>query len=198
MTGAMAVGLADNRGACHRQSLPDEVGGLVSAGVHPAVARPRLSVQWDVLAVIAVGGASGSLARWGVGELFPWNGEGFPWATFVENVSGAFALGVLMVLLLDVWPPRRYLRPFVGVGLLGGYTTFSTYMLEARDLLASDRVPVALAYLGGSLVAGLLAVWAGIVLARLAVRISQRRRRRRRERERPAPPTGNDGTRGSP
>jgi fluoride exporter len=195
MTGAMAVGLADNRGACHRQSLPDEVGGLVSASARPAVARSRPSVHWDVVAVIAAGGALGSLARWGVGELVPWNGEGFPWATFVENVSGALALGVLMVLLLDVWPPHRYVRPFVGVGLLGGYTTFSTYMLEGRDLLATDRVPIALAYLGGTLVAGLLAVWAGIVLARLAVRLSQRRRRRRHERERSTTPTRSDETR---
>jgi fluoride exporter len=197
MTGAMAVGLADNRGECHRQSLPDEVGGLVSPSSHTAVARPRAAVHWDVLAVVAVGGALGSLARWGVGEVVPWNGEGFPWATFVENVSGAFALGVLMALLLDVWPPRRYVRPFVGVGLLGGYTTFSTYMLEARDLLAGDRVPLALAYLGGTLVTGLLAVWAGIVLARLAVRLSQRRRRRRRERERSTAPSRRDDTRSS-
>jgi fluoride exporter len=197
MTGAMAVGLADNRGVCHRQSLPDEVGGLVPADAHQAAVGSRPSVHWDLLAVIAVGGALGSLARWGVGELVPWNGEGFPWATFVENVSGALALGVLMVLLLDVWPPRRYVRPFVGVGLLGGYTTFSTYMLEARDLLAGGRVPVALAYLGGTLVTGLLAVWAGIVLARLAVRLSQRRRRRRHERERSSTSSRRDDTRSS-
>jgi fluoride exporter len=171
----------------------------VSAGAHPSVARPRLLVQWDVLVVIAVGGALGSLARWGVGELVPWDGEGFPWATFVENVSGAFALGVVMALLLDVWPPRRYVRPFVGVGLLGGYTTFSTYMLEALELLAGDRMPLALAYLGGTLVTGLLAVWAGIVLARLVVRLSQRRRRRRRRRERERSPTPSrrDDTRSS-
>jgi fluoride exporter len=192
MTGAMAVGLADNRGASHRQSLPDEVGGLVSATTRTST-RPRPAVPWDVLAVIAAGGALGSLARWGVGELLPWHGDGFPWATFVENVSGAFALGVLMVLLLDQWPPRRYVRPFVGVGLLGGYTTFSTYMLEARQLLAGDRAPLALAYLGGTLVTGLLAVWAGIVVARLAVRLSQRRRRRRRERS--TTPARHDETR---
>jgi fluoride exporter len=169
----------------------------VSVGGHPSVARPRLVVQWDVLAVIAAGGALGSLARWGVGELVPWNGEGFPWATFAENVSGAFALGVLMALLLDAWPPRRYVRPFVGVGLLGGYTTFSTYMLEALGLLAGDRVPLALAYLGGTLVTGLLAVWTGIVLARVVVRLSNRRRRRRRQRERPSASSRRDDTRSS-
>ena len=75
--------------------------------------------------------------------------EGFPWATFIENVSGGFLLGVLMVFLLDVWLPHRYLRPFLGVGVLGGYTTFSTYMLESRDLLAGGRAATAFAYLAG-------------------------------------------------
>lgn len=147
-------------------------------------ARPRywarywasLKTRWDILLVISAGGALGSLARWGVGELMPWSGGSFPWATFVENISGGFALGVLMVFVLDVWPPNRYLRPFVGVGFLGGYTTFSTYMLEARTLIAGDLLPTAMAYLAGTLAAGLAAVWVGIALARLAVRLAQRRR----------------------
>ena len=114
----------------------------------------------DVLGVIAAGGALGSVARWAVGEALPAGSHGFPWSTFVENCTGAFALGALMVLVLDVWPPHRYLRPFLGVGVLGGYTTFSTYMLDARDLLA-----------------GLLAVWLGIVGARATVAGARRRRR---------------------
>lgn len=138
-----------------------------------------LRSHWDVLLVIGAGGALGSLARWGVGELLPWSGDEFPWATFVENVSGGLALGVLMVFLLDVWPPHRYLRPFLGVGLLGGYTTFSTYMLETRDLLVGDEVVTAFAYLAGSLVAGLAAVWLGIFSARAAVRVAQHRQRHR-------------------
>lgn len=156
-----------------------------------AHARPLAAVRsrWDVLLVIGVGGALGSLARWGVGELLPWNGDGFPWATFVENLSGAFLLGVLMVLVLDVWAPRRYVRPFLGVGLLGGYTTFSTYMLEARDLLAAGAVPLATAYLFGTLLAGLLAVWVGVGVARFAVRLSRRRRRHRRRDHPPPSPT---------
>lgn len=133
----------------------------------------------DVLAVISAGGALGSLARWGVGELLPWSGTGLPWATFVENVSGGFLLGALMVFVLDVWPPHRYLRPFLGVGLLGGYTTFSTAMLESRDLLAVGEVGTAFAYLAGSLLAGLVAVWLGIAGARLAVRGGRHRRGRR-------------------
>lgn len=138
-----------------------------------------LRSHWDVLLVISAGGALGSLARWGVGELLPWSGDEFPWATFVENISGGLALGMLMVFLLDVWPPHRYLRPFLGVGLLGGYTTFSTYMLESRDLLVGDEATTAFLYLGGSLAAGLVTVWLGIISARAAVRLAQHRRRHR-------------------
>jgi CrcB protein len=90
----------------------------------------------------------------------------FPWATFVENVSGAFALGVLMVFVLGVWSPSRYVRPFFGAGILSGYTTFSTYMLDTHSLVVADRVPLAAVYLFGTLVAGLAAVWIGVVLAR--------------------------------
>jgi CrcB protein len=133
--------------------------------------------RWDVLLAIAAGGALGSLARYGVGELVTWPGRGFPWATFMENVSGSLALGGLMVLLLEVWPPHRHLRPFLGVGLLGGYTTFSTYMLETRELLAGGQPAVAMTYLAGSLIAGLAAVWLGILAARLMVRSTWRRRR---------------------
>lgn len=138
-----------------------------------------LRSHWDVLLVIGAGGALGSLARWGVGELLPWSGHEFPWATFLENISGGLALGMLMVLLLDVWPPHRYLRPFLGVGLLGGYTTFSTYMLETRDLLVGGQAVTAFTYLAGTLFIGLAAVWLGIFSARAAVRVAQHRRRHR-------------------
>ena len=128
--------------------------------------RPPRLLHADVLAVIGAGGALGSVGRWGVGELLPWSGTSFPWATFVVNASGALALGVLMVLVLEVWRPHRYVRPFVGIGLLGGWTTFSTYALEARDLLAVGRPATALAYVAASLVVGLLAVWLGMLAAR--------------------------------
>ncbi|GAA1130545.1 CrcB family protein [Nocardioides aquiterrae] len=160
---------------------PDTSGDRLTGTVHRL---PSLfTSQWDVLLAISAGGALGSLARWGVGELLPWSGTEFAWGTFVENVSGGFALGVLMVFVLDVWPSQRYVRPFLGVGLLGGYTTFSTYMLDARLLLGEGQVLTAFAYLGGSLLAGLLAVWAGIASARL-IALRPRRSRRRH----PAPP----------
>lgn len=154
----------------------------------PRRALAALRARWDVLLVISAGGALGSLARWGLGELLPWSAPQFPWATFVTNVSGGFLLGVLMVFVLDVWAPRRYLRPFLGVGVLGGYTTFSTAMLETRDLLAAGAQPLATAYLFGTLGAGVLSVWLGVAAARVAVRPGRRRR--------PRPPTPSRRSRG--
>ena len=93
----------------------------------------------------------------GVSEPVPAAG-GFPWPTFLVNVSGALLIGVLMVVVTDVVTGRPLLRPFLGVGLLGGFTTFSTYALEARDLLAlGGAAGLAATYVVGSVVAGLLA-----------------------------------------
>ena len=139
--------------------------------------RPR---QWDVLAVIAVGGGLGSTVRYGLAEALPTPAAGFPWATFAANVSGCFLLGLLMVFVLEIWPPSRYLRPFLGVGVLGGFTTFSTYTVELRGMLAAHHWSTADAYALSSLVAGLGAVWTGIVAARLAGGLPVRRGPRRR------------------
>lgn len=136
--------------------------------------RRVLVDRWDVLAVIGLGGAVGSGARWGVAQAVPTAPAGFPWATFEVNVVGGFALGVLMVLVAEVWPPSRYVRPFLGVGLLGGFTTFSTYVLDTRELLVDGHGTVAAAYLFGTLAAGLVAVWLGIAVTRLCT--SRRRR----------------------
>jgi CrcB protein len=143
----------------------DTSGDTVAPGPHRW--REFVFSHADVLAVISAGGALGSLGRWVVEQLVPWSGTTFPWATFTVNVSGAFALGVLMLFVVEVWPPHRYVRPFVGVGVLGGWTTFSTYVLEARDLLAADRPATALTYVGGSLLVGLVAVWLGLAAGQL-------------------------------
>ena len=148
-----------------------------------------LTDRWDILAVIAAGGALGSLARWELSRLLPHPAATFPWATFDTNVSGCLLLGVLMVFVLDVWPPSRYVRPFLGVGVLGGFTTFSTYMLDARGLLVSGHAATAGAYLFGSLVAGLAAVWAGVTLARLALRVARARQGTARRPSGPQPST---------
>lgn len=144
-------------------------------------ARRTLVRRWDILAIIAVGGALGSLARWGLGEAFATGRGGFPWATFAENVTGGFVLGVLMVFVIDVWPPSRHVRPFFGVGVLGGFTTFSTYVLDTRTLIAAHHELLAATYLFATLAAGLAAVWLGIAVARLVIARAIRRRQRRHD-----------------
>lgn len=122
----------------------------------------------------------GSLARWFLtSRIHAKNGD-LPWGTWTENVTGGLLLGVLMVFITDVWPPHRYLRPFLGVGVLGGYTTFSTYMLDTHTVLFAGHRQTALIYLVGTLLTGLLAVWVGIMSARAIVGAVARRHRRRR------------------
>jgi CrcB protein len=146
---------------------PDSPAGVVSPF---AVGRgSRAGVPWPVLGVIAVGGAAGALARYGLGQVAPSGATGFPWTTFIINVSGCLLIGVLMVLVSDVWPGRRLLRPFLGTGLLGGYTTFSTYVVDAQHLMIAGAAGTALAYLAGTLLAALTAVHVGMTVTRAAV-----------------------------
>lgn len=163
--------------------VPEEPAPQARARAH-GVLRER----WDILLVIAAGGALGSLARWSVTELLPYRPGELAWATALENVTGAFVLGMLMVFVLDVWPTTRYVRPFLGVGVLGGYTTFSTYMLDTRMLLTEGQVSQAFGYVFGTLLAGLLAVWAGVLGARALVALQERRRRRKRSGDPDDPP----------
>ncbi len=140
--------------------------------------RPRASLlhgRGQVLAVIAAGGALGSLGRWGLGEALRHDRGSFATSTLVANVSGALALGVLMVLVLEVWPPTRLVRPFLGVGVLGGYTTFSTYMLDTEEMLRAGRPAVAAAYLFATMALGLLASWSGVAVTRTAAEAAHRR-----------------------
>jgi CrcB protein len=129
-----------------------------------------------VLAVIAAGGALGSLGRWGLGEAIAHDRGAFATSTLVANVSGALALGVLMVLVLEVWPPTRLVRPFLGVGVLGGYTTFSTSMLDTEEMLRAGRPGLAAAYLFATLGLGLVASWSGVAITRAAAEAAHRRR----------------------
>ncbi len=118
-----------------------------------------------VLGAVAAGGALGALARAGLGYAVPPGPTGFPWATFAVNLSGCLLLGVLMAVLGRYDGGPALARPFLGVGVLGGYTTFSAYAVEARQLVAAGAVPTALAYLTATLAGALLAVGAGHAVA---------------------------------
>ncbi|MFC4121018.1 fluoride efflux transporter CrcB [Nonomuraea zeae] len=119
-----------------------------------------------VLAVIAAGGALGALARYAVQSALPAGPVGFPWATFWINVSGCLLIAVLMVLITEVRRAHRLVRPFLGVGVLGGYTTFSTYAVDIQRLVTAGRAVPGLLYLAGTLAAALAAVAAGMWLTR--------------------------------
>jgi CrcB protein len=108
--------------------------------------------------LVAAGGAVGSLARWALAETMP-----APWGTATVNVVGCLLIGVLAGWLF-VRHPR--LRLLLGVGLLGGFTTFSTHLLDAHDLVAAGDAARAAAYVGGTLVACVAAAAAGLVVGR--------------------------------
>lgn len=108
---------------------------------------------------VSAGGVLGALGRYGLSELF---GDAFwPWSTWLTNVSGALLIGVLMALIAEVWSDQYLLRPFLGVGVLGGYTTLSTATLDVQDLVQHGRPGIGLLYLAGTLSAALVAVAAG-------------------------------------
>jgi CrcB protein len=114
---------------------------------------------------VAAGGALGAPARYAIGEAAHVAPGTFPWPTFWINVGGSFALGVLLVLVVERFPPTRYVRPFLATGFLGAFTTFSTFAVET-DVLAKDgHAGIAIVYAIASLAAGLLAVFAGMRLA---------------------------------
>ena len=121
-------------------------------------------VDLAVLATVAIGGVIGSLGRYAVGAALPHQGGDFPWATLVVNVTGAFAMGLLVAYLVDRPGVHRLARPFVGVGLLGGWTTFSALAVDAVQLGQSGQEQVALIYVAATFLVDTLAVAAGSVL----------------------------------
>ncbi|MGI5352498.1 fluoride efflux transporter CrcB [Streptomyces sp. CA-250714] len=120
---------------------------------------PVLRGQGPVIAVVALGGVLGACARYGAALLWPTPHGAFPWTTLGVNVSGCAVIGVFMVLISDVWAAHRLVRPFFGTGVLGGFTTFSTYAVDAQQLLEAHRPGTALGYLGLTLLGAVAAVW---------------------------------------
>lgn len=114
---------------------------------------------------VAGGGAVGVVARWSVGELIPTSPGDFPMATLVVNVTGAFALGVIGVLLIERLAGTGELRTFLTIGVMGSYTTFSTMAVEGVRLIDSGDILLAGAYWVASLVLGLSAGLIGMWLA---------------------------------
>jgi len=133
----------------------------------PVPGRRQGRVQPDVLAAIAAGGMLGATARFKLAEALPTDPGHFPWATFWTNVSGSFVLGFVLVVLLERFPPTRLVRPFVATGILGAFTTMSTYQVETVLLLRDGHAATAVLYALASLAAGLGLAYTGMTAARL-------------------------------
>lgn len=122
-----------------------------------------------MLQVIAIagGGAVGALLRFWVSTgVYQWLGRGFPWGTLAVNVIGSFLMGFLFVLFLERMLISGELRAAVLVGLLGAFTTFSTFSIETLTLLEQADYLKALLNALASVVVCILACWAGLVLGR--------------------------------
>jgi len=127
-----------------------------------------------VVAVIAAGGVVGAALRYQAGLWWPTRTGTFPWTTFGINVVGCALIGVLLVLVTDVFTRQRLPRPLLGTGVLGGFTTFSTYAVDIQRLVATGHATLGLADLAGTVVAALAAVTVATRLTRCALRVVQR------------------------
>lgn len=124
----------------------------------------HLPLRWRRRAAVVVGSIVGTGLRVLVG-LLPHSPTGWPWGTFVANVSGALLLGYLLTRLSAAAATTTVTLPLLGTGLLGSYTTFSTFVVETRWLLAVDRPGLAVGYATASVVVGYTAALSGIRLA---------------------------------
>jgi CrcB protein len=120
----------------------------------------------DKYMVVLAGAGLGGLARYVAGTwIMAKYGGRFPLGTFVINITGAFLIGVLMTLLTERFHPHPNWRLFLVVGMLGGYTTFSSFEYETYQALRDGERWLGLLYVAGSVVLGYLGVWLGTLLA---------------------------------
>ena len=126
------------------------------------------ALDWRALLAILAGGGIGSVFRYlvtiAVTQRF---GPGFPWATFIINVSGSFIIGIVFEIsqTRSIGMPSL-LRLFLMTGILGGYTTFSTFSLDAALLTSERAIVLAALYAAGSVILGLIAVFCGVFFVR--------------------------------
>ncbi|MFJ8002231.1 fluoride efflux transporter FluC [Streptomyces sp. NPDC096310] len=114
------------------------------------------------VAVVALGGAIGASARYGAALLWPTAPGTFPWTTLTVNAVGCAVIGVFMVVITELWAAHPLVRPFFGTGVLGGFTTFSTYAVDIQRLVADGRAGLGMALLGLTPLAAFAAVWSAV------------------------------------
>jgi CrcB protein len=129
--------------------------------------------QMVIVFALGCGGVVGAVARYAVSLALPTPVNQFPWSTFLINVSGSALLGFLLVLLIEQFPRGRLVRPLVGSGVIGAYTTFSTLEVDTVLLFRGHEIGLGVIYMVSSLLAGLAAVWLGMNLARFLIKAEQ-------------------------
>ncbi len=129
---------------------------------------PRKRHDRRELAAIFTGGVLGTVSRAELGAVLPADPGRWPWATLAVNILGAFMLGYFTTRLAERLPPSSYRRPFLGTGMCGALTTFSTMQIELLGMLDHARYGLALAYALVSFGAGFLAIAAATNLVRRA------------------------------
>lgn len=119
------------------------------------------------LVLVAVGGAFGSVCRYLVGVWATrWFGPSFPWGTLAVNVVGSFVIGLMVEVIARRFNASAEMRVFIVTGIIGGFTTWSSFTLDTMVLLERGAGAAAFAYLVGSLVISFAAVFAGLALGR--------------------------------
>jgi CrcB protein len=134
--------------------------------VDPDVGPEDRRLEWDVVAAVAIGGVAGAQARYALGLLDRHSAQQFPWMTLVINAVGCLLIGAVIAGLGRAARPPRLARPLVGTGLLGGFTTFSTFSVDIVVLVDAGCWGRAAGYLLATVVACLLGVVAGTALVR--------------------------------
>ncbi|PHQ48366.1 chromosome condensation protein CrcB [Streptomyces cinnamoneus] len=122
-----------------------------------------------MVCAVSLGGGVGAAARYGASLLCPTVSGAFPWTTLVVNVIGCAVIGVFLVVITDMWAAHRLVRPFLRHRGLGGFTTFSTYVVDILRLADGRRAGLGLVYLAATLCAALAAVWAAAAVTRRAI-----------------------------
>jgi CrcB protein len=118
--------------------------------------------------LVGFGGFLGSIARyWVQGVTYRWTGAGFPYGTFVVNIIGCFFIGVVIVLSEERFLIDPEIRIFLAIGLLGGFTTFSSFSYETLALMSGAGYLAAFGNIAANVVIGLAATWTGMALAKL-------------------------------
>ena len=127
-------------------------------------------MQSSMLVAVAAGGAVGAVGRYlvmsGVGR---WIGHGFPWGTLTVNVLGSLMMGVLVEVMALAWSPSQEVRALLVVGVLGAFTTFSTFSLDVVVLLQRGALAPALGYVAASVVVCVAGLYAGLHLTRVVL-----------------------------